>query len=148
MHRHSCHIKSRAGEILVETQRQPKTSASRRLCLFLHGGRTPTRPRRWKIAAAALIWLLMIEVLIIAQAVLCTTPVWAAARQPSPGATNPVDINAASIGDLRTRLKITEADARQIVRGRPYHSRDEVLRKKVISKATYEKIRKQIIPNR
>jgi DNA uptake protein ComE-like DNA-binding protein len=90
----------------------------------------------------------MVGVLLIAQAVVCTTPVWAAARQTSPGAPNPVDINAASFGDLRARLKITEADARQIVRGRPYHSKDELLRKKVISKATYEKIRKQIIPNR
>jgi DNA uptake protein ComE-like DNA-binding protein len=90
----------------------------------------------------------MVGVLIIAQAVLCTTPVWAAARQNSPGATNPVDINGASIGDLRTKLKITETDARQIVRGRPYRSKDELLRKKLISKATYEKIAKRIVPNR
>jgi DNA uptake protein ComE-like DNA-binding protein len=90
----------------------------------------------------------MVGLLIMVQPLSCSGPVWAAAQQKSPGAVNPVDINAASFGDLRARLKITEADARQIVRGRPYHSKDELLRKKVVSKATYEKIRKQIIPNR
>jgi hypothetical protein len=139
---------SQVRESLVEAPRSSETLALRRpYALPSHGGRTPTRPGRWKIAAAALIWPLMVGVLIIAQAVLCTTAVWSAARQSSPGATNPVNINAASIGDLRTRLKMTEADASQIVRGRPYRSTEELLRKKVISKATYEKIRKQLILN-
>lgn len=100
------------------------------------------------MAAAALIWSLIVGLLIIVQPISCSAPVWAAERQKSLGGADPVDINAASVGELRTRLKITEADARQIVRGRPYHSKDELLRKKVISKATYEKIMKKIIPDR
>lgn len=90
----------------------------------------------------------MVVLLIMVQPVSSSDPVWAAAQQKSPGAINLVDINAASIGDLRTRLKITEADARQIMKGRPYRSKDELVRKKVISKATYEKIANRIFPNR
>ena len=142
-------MKPLAEESLAEAQRSPFVWAPRRpYRLSLHCAQRPTRPGSWEVAATALIGALMVGLLIVVPPIFGSVPVWATARQNSPGATNPVDINAASIGDLRTRLKITEADARQIVRWRPYRSKDELLRKKVISKATYEKIKNHILPGR
>ncbi|MFO0699335.1 MAG: helix-hairpin-helix domain-containing protein [Nitrospira sp.] len=116
--------------------------------MLLHVGRRPTRSELWTLVPAALFGLLMVGLLTMVQPVSSNAPVWAATRQNSPGAASPVDINTASIGDLSTRLKITEADARQIIRGRPYRSKDELRRKKVISQTTYEKIKNHILPSR
>jgi competence protein ComEA len=40
---------------------------------------------------------------------------------------------------------IGEADAKKIVENRPYRTKDELVEKKVVSKATYDKIKDQIV---
>jgi competence protein ComEA len=67
--------------------------------------------------------------------------------QPKPPATKkePLDINTASADELKAVKGIGEADAKKIVENRPYKTKDELVEKKVVSKATYDKIRDQII---
>ena len=57
----------------------------------------------------------------------------------------PLNINSASVDQLRMQLKIKETYARNIVKGRPYRRTDELVRKQILPRATYEKIKTLII---
>ena len=46
---------------------------------------------------------------------------------------------------LKTVAGIGEADAKKIIENRPYKSTDELVQKKVVPKATYDKIKDQIV---
>jgi competence protein ComEA len=56
-----------------------------------------------------------------------------------------LDINTASEADLKELPGIGDAYAKKIVEGRPYKAKDELWEKKVIPKATYTKIKDQVI---
>jgi competence protein ComEA len=58
-----------------------------------------------------------------------------------------VNINTASSTDLETLPGIGEVTAQKIIEGRPYVSIDELIAKKVIGEATFEKIKNQIAAN-
>lgn len=60
------------------------------------------------------------------------------------GDTKLVDINSATLTDLRSLPGIGTAYARKIVEGRPYASVDELKARKVLSTGTYDKIRERI----
>ena len=60
------------------------------------------------------------------------------------GDTKLVDINSATLTDLRSLPGIGTAYARKIVEGRPYASVDELKARKVLSNGTYDKIRDRI----
>jgi competence protein ComEA len=68
----------------------------------------------------------------------------AASPQAKP-ADQLLDINSASEADLANLPKIGEARAKAIIKGRPYKGKDDLLRKKVISKDAYAAIKDQII---
>jgi len=76
-----------------------------------------------------------------------------AAKTDSPetkgGAGKPMkkqlDINSASEDDLKQLPGIGDALSKKIVENRPYKRKDELVSKKVIPRATYEKIKEQII---
>jgi len=74
-----------------------------------------------------------------------TTPAWAQATTPPAAKQAPVDINSASPAELKAVKGIGEADAKKIVENRPYKSTDELVQKKVMPKATYDKIKNQIV---
>ncbi|NBJ11250.1 helix-hairpin-helix domain-containing protein [Microvirga sp. SYSU G3D207] len=61
---------------------------------------------------------------------------------PAP-ATVPVDLNTASLEQLNS-LKGAGALGRAIVKGRPYKSVDDLVRKKVLRRPVYEKIKDQV----
>src|SRR5262249_57539742 len=73
------------------------------------------------------------------------TPGWAQATTPPAAKQAPVDINSASPTELKAVTGIGEADAKKIVEHRPYKSTDELVQKKVMPKATYDKIKSQIV---
>jgi competence protein ComEA len=67
--------------------------------------------------------------------------------QPKPPAVKKelLDINSASADELKALKGIGEADAKKIVENRPYKTKDELVEKKVMPKATYDKIKDQIV---
>ena len=57
----------------------------------------------------------------------------------------PMDINTAPASELETLPGIGEAYSKKIVENRPYKRKDELVKKKIVPQATYDKIKDQII---
>jgi competence protein ComEA len=56
-----------------------------------------------------------------------------------------LDVNTASEDELKALPGIGEAYSKKIIENRPYARKDELVKKKVIPQATYDKIKDQII---
>jgi competence protein ComEA len=56
-----------------------------------------------------------------------------------------LDINSASEADLKALAGIGDTYSKKIIAGRPYTKKDQLLSKKIVPKATYEKIKDKII---
>jgi competence protein ComEA len=56
-----------------------------------------------------------------------------------------IDINSASKQELMTIPGIGDAYAQKIIDGRPYKAKNQLVQKKIIPQATYDKISDQII---
>ena len=85
---------------------------------------------------------------------LATPTVWAQAPKspPAPAKSEgksmghqPLDLNTASEDDLKMIPGIGDAYAKKIVQNRPYKRKDELVQKKVVPQATYDKIKDQIV---
>ena len=56
-----------------------------------------------------------------------------------------VDINSASADELKGVPGVGDAYSKKIVENRPYKRKDELVKKKVVPQATYDKIKDHII---
>ena len=57
----------------------------------------------------------------------------------------PLDLNSASVEQLRELNGIGEAFSKKIVEGRPYARKDELVTRKIVPQATYDKIKDQVV---
>lgn len=74
-----------------------------------------------------------------------TPPTSSSAAKTAASASSLLDINSASVDQLKALPGIGDAYAQKIVAGRPYTRKDQLVQKKIIPQATYQKIAGMII---
>ena len=57
----------------------------------------------------------------------------------------PIDINTATEAELKALPGVGDAYSKKTIAGRPYVTKDQLVSKKIIPKATYEKIKDKIV---
>lgn len=74
-----------------------------------------------------------------------TTTKKAQASKKSTPAADLIDINSASADQMKSLVGIGDAYSKRIIDGRPYANKTQLVSRKIIPQATYDKIKDQII---
>ena len=100
--------------------------------------------RKLMAQIAVLIFALSLMNGLTAQAAAPAKPATAASAQMSK-AEDKLDINTATKDQLKALPGIGDAYAQKIIDGRPYRAKNQLVQKKIVPQATYDKIKDQII---
>ena len=99
-------------------------------------------------------FLALLVAILFSAGMLTAPAAWAQAPKapPAPAKSDPkamghdpIDLNTASEADLKMIPGIGDAYAKKIVQNRPYKRKDELVAKKVVPQATYDKIKDHVI---
>ena len=100
--------------------------------------------KRYQLIAAAV--LAVATVIFTAPLGIAQTKNPAPATKPATAATaTPLDINTASKAELTTLPGIGDAYSQKIIDGRPYTRKDQLVTKKILPQATYDKIKDKVV---